>query len=72
MLEWIAVVMAIFSFFPNRSYNQPVYYVQPQAQVYPYQYQSPQIMASPYGPQGGYQGYYYGQPPQAYAYPQGY
>lgn len=67
MLEWIAVVMAIISFFPNR-YNQPIYYVQPQTQVYPYQYQSSQGMGTPYGTQGGYQGYYYGQPTQATPY----
>jgi hypothetical protein len=50
---------------PQQQYYQPQqqqqYYYVPQQQYYPHQ--SPQTVGSPYGPQGGPQGYYYGQPP---------
>jgi hypothetical protein len=64
MVEWIVVIITVFNIFFG-------VYRGPQTQVRNYQTQYPQVMASPYGPQGT-QGYYYGQPPQAVAYPQGY
>ena len=87
MLESIAVVGMILGLMkgqqqiqPQPYYYQPQqqqhyqpqqqqYYYVPQQQYYPPQ--SPQAMGSPYGPQGGPQGYYYGQPPQATTYQTG-
>jgi hypothetical protein len=59
---------------PAQQYYQPqqqVPYYVPQQPQGNYQYQSPQPVGSPYGPQAGPQGYYYGQPHQASTYPTG-
>jgi hypothetical protein len=65
MLEWILVIITLANFFIG-NYNGS------QTQVRNYQTQTSQAMGSAYWSPGGPQGYYYGSPPQAYAYPPGY
>lgn len=86
MIQWIFLVFSLFgmanqyrqTYLTNQ--NQPVkylylhpngYYYDFPPQVREYQNQSQEALATPYWTQGGSQ-YYYGQPSQAYAYPQGY
>lgn len=87
MVESIAVIGLILSMirpqqqptqyhpqYPAQQYYYPQqqapYYGTPPQQYY-HPYQPTQAVASPYGPQGGPQGYYYGQPPQATTYTTG-
>jgi hypothetical protein len=65
MLEWVLVIVTIFNIIFSGYHGQ-------QTQVRNYQTESPQTMGSAYWSPGGPQGYYYGSPPQAYAYPPGY
>ena len=65
MLEWVLVIVTVFNMFFYGYQNVP------QTQVRNYPTQNPQTMGNPYWTQGT-QGYYYGQPPQATPYPQGY
>lgn len=69
MLEWVLVIVTVFNIFFGA--NRTVYHGQ-QEQVRHYQSQGYQAVATPYGTPGGQGGYYYGQPPQATAYPQEY